>query len=157
MPVKGSTKKTNRPEAKARVIRRRMRGETTRQIAAAEGIARNTVIRILSLPEVQQAVARSRSLIIERADELAEKLVQVALGKTGKGDRADRQALVDILRGIGVLTAKLELATSDVPERDYADTKVKYYYEHGKWPTKQEAIEFDKTLPIEPLFKGELE
>ena len=152
MPVKGSTKKTNRSGAKAGVIRRRMRGETTRQIAAAEGIARNTVIRILSLPEVREALARTRMLIIARADELAERLIQIALGKTKKGDR---QALVDILRGVGVLTSKIELGDVEVPgERDYSDAMVRFYYEFGKWPTKEEAKEFDKTIEVQPLVKG---
>src|ERR1700674_1054211 len=106
MPVKESTKTTYRRDAKAGVIRRRMRGETTREIAKAEGIARNTVIRILSLPEVREARANSRGLILARADELSKRLVEIGLGETTKGDR---QAIVDALRGIGVLTSKLEV------------------------------------------------
>jgi hypothetical protein len=150
MPVKKSTKTTYRRAAKAGVIRRRMRGETTREIANAEGIARNTVIRILSLPEVREAIARSRGLILARADEMLERLVQIALGETSKGDR---QALVDILRGIGVLTAKLEVEETIPQQRTYAFPKVAFFHEFGRWPTLEEAIEFDKTLDVEPLVK----
>ena|SRR5579864_7143449 len=102
MPVKGTTKTTYMRDSKLAVIRRRMRGETTREIAKAEGIARNTVIRILSLPEVQEARAKSRGLILARAPELSNRLVQIGLGEATKGDR---QAIVDALRGIGVLTS----------------------------------------------------
>src|SRR5215475_43914 len=150
MSVKGSTKKTNRPRAKASVIRRRMRGETTRQIAAAEGIARNTVIRILSLPEVQQAVNRSRSLILHRADHLAERLVAIALGDSRKGDR---QALVDLLRGIGVLTAKFEVYELTDQVRDHSFSIFIYHAKFGCWPTHEEAMEFEKTLDIPLLTK----
>jgi hypothetical protein len=152
MPVKGSTQKTNRPRAKAGVIRRRLRSETTRQIAAAEGIAQNTVIRILSLPEVRQAIARTRTLIIARAAELAERLMQIALGKTKKGDR---QALVDILRGIGVLTTKLEVDLGEQEERDYSNAKVEFFYKYARWPTMEEAKEFDETIPAKLLIKGQ--
>jgi len=109
MAVKGPTKKTNRPRAKVGAIRRRLKGETTRQIAAAEGIARNTVIRILSLPEVQRAMNCTRSLILHQADQLAEGVMAIALGKSKKGDR---QALVDPLRGIGVIDSLEMTCTS---------------------------------------------
>jgi hypothetical protein len=151
MPVKKSTKTTYRRTAKAGVIRRRMRGETTREIARAEGIARNTVIRILSLPEVREAVARSRGLILARADEMSERIVQIALGETSKGDR---QALVDILRGIGVLTSKLEVEEPIPQERTYAFPQVVFFGKFGRWPSMKEAIEFDKTLDVEPLVKA---
>ena len=154
MPVKGTTRITYRRDARAGVIRRRMRGETTREIAKAEGIARNTVIRILSLPEVRQAIARSRGLIFARADEMSERIVQMALGETSKGDR---QALVDILRGIGVLTAKLEVEETIPQERTYAFPKVAFFHTFGRWPTLKEAIEFDKTLDVEPLVKESAE
>jgi hypothetical protein len=153
MPVKESTKRTNRPKAKLGVIRRRLRDESTRQIAKAEGIARNTVIRILSLPEVRMAVAECRSTILGRMPELAIRLVQIALGETKKGDR---QALVDLLRGMGVLTTRhtVEDAT-DQNERDYAYPRVIFFEKYGRWPSLEEAKEFDKTLEVKPLIKGE--
>ena len=151
MPVKKSTKTTYKRDAKAGVIRRRMRGETTREIAHAEGIARNTVIRILSLPEVRKAIAKSRGLILGRADEMSERLVQMALGETSKGDR---QALVNILRGIGVLTSNLEVEETIPEERNYAYPKIAFFHKFGRWPTLEEAIEFDKTLDVEPLTKA---
>jgi hypothetical protein len=155
MPVKGSTKRTNKPEAKAGVIRRRLRGETTREIAKAEGIARNTVIRILSLPEMRLALARSRGIIIAKGDQLAERLVQIALGKTKKGDR---QAIVDALRGIGVLNPKMLLELSTGPEeRTYALAKVGFFRKHGRWPMDQEARDFDRTIDIEPSVKQSAE
>lgn len=73
------------PNAKPGVIRRRLRGESTRQIAQAEGIARNTVMRILSLPDVRLAVAGGREIIIRRIAELGTRLVQIALGETRRG------------------------------------------------------------------------
>jgi hypothetical protein len=152
MPVKESTKRTNRPKAKPGVIRRRLRGESTRQIAQAEGIARNTVIRILSLPEVRVAVAASRGIIVRRAAELATRLVQMGLGETKKGDR---QALVDALRGIGVLTSRLTIEdATDQNERDYAFPRVVFFERYGRWPTLEEAKEFDKTIEVKPLIKG---
>ena len=131
MPVKKSTKTTYKRDAKAGVIRRRMRGETTREIANAEGIARNTVIRILSLPEVREAVARSRGLILARADEMSERLVQMALGETSKGDW---RPLVATLRGIGVLTPKLEMEETIPEERTYAFPKIAFFHKFGRWP-----------------------
>jgi hypothetical protein len=150
MPVKKSTKTTYQRDAKAGVIRRRMRGETTRQIAKGEGIARNTVMRILSLPEVHEAIAKSRGLILARVDEMSERLIQIALGETSKGDW---RALVAILRGIRVLTPKLEPEETIPEQRTYAYPKVAFFHKHGRWPTLEEAIEFDKTLEVEPLVK----
>jgi hypothetical protein len=154
MPVKGSTKRTNKPEAKAGVIRRRLEGETTREIAKAEGIARNTVIRILSLPEMRLALARSRGILIAKAHKLAERLIQIALGETKKGDR---QAIVDTLRGIGVLTSKFELEDTGEEQRTYALAKVGFFKKYGRWPTDEEAIEFDRTIDIEPSVKQSAE
>jgi hypothetical protein len=150
MPVKGTTKTTYKRDSKEAVIRRRMRGETTREIAKAEGIARNTVIRILSLPEVREAIARSRGLILARADELANRLVQIGLGETAKGDR---QAIVDALRGIGVLTSKFDVEETIPQERTYAFPQVAFFGKYNRWPTLEEAKKFDKTLDIEPLVK----
>ena len=150
MPVKGTTKTTYKRDSKEAVIRRRMRGETTREIAKAEGIARNTVIRILSLPEVREARAKSRGLILARADELSKRLVEIGLGETTKGDR---QAIVDALRGIGVLTSKLEVEETIPQERTYAFTKVAFFHKFGRMPTPEETIKFDKTLDVEPLVK----
>jgi hypothetical protein len=151
MPVKGTTTRTNRPKAKPGVIRRRLRGESTREIAQAEGIARNTVIRILSLPEVRLAIAGGRGIIIGRVEELATRIVQIALGETKKGDR---HALVDVLRGIGVLTSNLTIEDGLAHERDYAYPKVEFFTRFGRWPSLEEAKEFDKTLVVAPLIKG---
>jgi hypothetical protein len=85
---------------------------------------------------------------------MSERLVQMALGETSKGDR---QALVDILRGIGVLTAKLEVEEMIPEERTYAFPKVAFFHKYGRWPTLEEAIEFDKTLDVEPLVKESAE
>jgi hypothetical protein len=131
-----------------------MRGETTREIAKAEGIARNTVIRILSLPEVQEARAKSRGLILARAPELSNRLVQIGLGEATKGDR---RAIVDALRGIGVLTSKLEVEETIPRERTYAFPKIAFFHKFGRWPTLEEAIEFDRTLDVEPLVKKSAE
>jgi hypothetical protein len=148
MPVKKSTNTTYRRDAKAGVIRRRMRGETTREIAEAEGLARNTVMRILSLPEVRAAVARSRGIFLGRAEEMSERLVQLALGETTKGNA---KVLLNVLRGIGVLSTKLEMEETFPEERTYDFPKVAFFYKNGRWPTLEEAIEFDKTLEVEPM------
>lgn len=75
----------------------------------------------------------------------------MALGETSKGDR---QALVDILRGIGVLTAKLEVEETIPQERTYDFPKVAFFGKFGRWPTLEEAKKFEKTLDIEPLVKA---
>jgi hypothetical protein len=92
-------------------------------VQKAEGIARNAVIRILSLPEVQRAINRTRSLILHQADQLAERLMAIALGKSKKGGR---QALVDLLRSIGVWTAKFEV--SDLTEQEYDHSSSMFLY-----------------------------
>lgn len=136
MPVKKSTKTTYKRDAKAGVIRRRMRGETTREIAEAEGLARNTVMRILSLPEVRAAVARSRGLFLARAEEMSKRLIQLALAETTKGNP---KVLLEILRGIGVLRTKLEMEETIPEERTYDFPKVAYFHKFGRWPTREEA------------------
>jgi len=154
MPVKGTTKTTRKGKQKASVIGRRLNGATIREIAQAEGMDKNTVVRILSLPEVQMAVSRMRSRLMQKGDEITEKLIAICLGKTDKGDG---RRCVEVLRGIGVLTPaeKLEIASS-AGERTYAYTRFVFISRFGREPSQEELLEFDKTLPRRPIVKGEL-
>jgi hypothetical protein len=71
-----------------------------------------------------------------------------------------RAALLQHVQNIAVVSLQQGFGTVAMPqtqERDYADAKVEFYYEYGRWPTKAEAIEFDKTIPVKPLVKGEIQ
>ena len=68
--------------------------------------------------------------------------------------KKDRQAGIETLYGSKVLLQQHDVAVTSQPaERDYSSAMVRFYYEYGRWPTRQEAIDFDKTIPVEPLVK----
>jgi hypothetical protein len=75
-------------------------------------------------------------------------LVEIALQK-------DLEAIVVALRGIGVLTNKLEVESSAISEeRTYSFAQVAFFGKYNRWPTLEEAKKFDKTLDVEPLVKA---
>ncbi|SRR6266403_394279 len=153
MTVKRSKEKTYRRGGNARVICRRVRSESIREIAAP--VAPNTNGYFYSIQDARKAAARSRSVIIDRSYQLAERLVQLGLGETKKGDR---KAIVDALEGTGVLISKLVKDDMPVEQvQDHTNAKVEFYGKSDRWPTNEELSEFEKTLPVELLIKGELE
>ena len=95
--------------------------------------------------------ATSNSSCISSGVRGAGLLVEIAKNK-------DLVAILAALRGVGALTNKLEVDSSTANEqRSYAFPKVAFFYKHGRWPTLPEAIEFDKTLDVEPLIKASAE
>jgi len=71
--------------------------------------------------------------------------------------RVDRQAIIETLYGTRVLIQRQEVEKVEEPVRTYAYTKAEFFCKYGRWPSLAEAIEFDKTLEVEPLVKGEEE
>ena len=67
----------------------------------------------------------------------------------------DRQAILQTLFGLKVLSqhTSLEMQAGELPERTYDDARFRFYYEKGRWPTREEAIEYDKTIVVEPMTK----
>jgi len=70
--------------------------------------------------------------------------------------KVDRQAIIETLYGTRVLIQRQEVEKVEEPVRTYAYTRVEFYGKYGRWPLNSELEEFDKTLPVEPLTKGEL-
>ena len=133
------------------VIGLALAGQSNRGIARLTGLKRETVARILSQDEYSALIQKYRSQIIEQMLPKALK----GLDKILSRKKPDRQAIIDLLYGCKVLSAHHEVEVPRTFERDYSDAMVRYYYEYGRWPTKAEAIEFDKTIPVELLKKGE--
>lgn len=162
MPIKGSTKRSYKTTAqKNRVLRRRLKNnETIRNIARAENMDTSTVLRILTLPEVEQKRIEGRQIILESIAEMATRLVQLALGKRPKGmakeiRRTDRQALIEGLKGIGVLTAKFEMK-AEAPGNDgiYEGKswhEIMYHGLHREFPNHEQLAAFQKAFP-QPKF-----
>ena len=105
-------------------------------------------MRILSQEEHEGLLQGYRAVVMTDLVPLAVKAVRHHLKKK------DRQAGIETLYGAKVLLQQHDIAvTSQAAERDYSSAMVRFYYEYGRWPTKAEAIEFDKTIPVEPLVK----
>ena len=108
-------------------------------------INRETVGRILTLTEVQMKRAEARSIILTAVPKIAQRLVKIA-------EKDDLEAILAVLRGIGVLTQKVEVEQGEFSEkRTYDFSRVAYYHKFGRWPTEAEVIEFDKTLDVPPI------
>ena len=123
-------------------------GSNNSEIARRVGVDRETVGRILTLSEMEACRGQARSVILQAVPELAGLLVEIA--KTN-----NLEAILAALRGVGALTNKLEVENSTAGEqRTYAYPKIAFFHKHGRWPTLQEAIKFDKTLDVEPLIKA---
>jgi transposase-like protein len=141
------------PTAKqAAVMALGIAGKSKVQIAREVGLNRETVTRILSQSEYTNIIEGLRSKIASNLTPAVYKSLEKLIKK------AHAPTVMQTLFGLKVLSQRHEREVSEtVPQRDYADTKVKFYYNFGRWPTKEECLGYDKTLPIEPLFKGELE
>jgi hypothetical protein len=140
--------KPNTPQATQVAIEAlALTGSNNSEIARLVGVDRETVGRILTLTEMEARRSQARSVILQAVPELAGLLVQIARNK-------DLVAILAALRGVGVLTNKLDVeSTTTNEQRSYDFPKVAFFYKHGRWPTLKEAIEFDKTLDVEPLIK----
>ena len=133
----------------AQVLALAMARHSQRKIAKAAGINRETVARILSQNEFDGMVSQARSRIMTEMVESALKSLKKLLTK------GDRTATLETLFGLRILSKQtaLEMKRGGIDERDYADTKVQFYYKYGRWPTMEECLEFEKTIEVEPLIK----
>lgn len=67
------------PVQQTEVLARRMRGESKRKIAREMRLDRKTVTRILSTEEVDEKVARTRSMLLNVTDKMAKRYEKIAL------------------------------------------------------------------------------
>ena len=144
------TKKLKVPQAnQTQVLALKMIGKSQRKIAAETDINRETVARILSQNEFDDLVRQLRCRIIK---DLAHKAIDCVEKELKKGNA---KVALQVLLGLKVLSPRtqVEMKRAEPGERDYADTKVQFYYKFGRWPTEAECLEFEKTIECEPLIK----
>jgi hypothetical protein len=133
----------------ARVVGRSLLGQNVSEIASEEQISRGTVYRIRSQSENAMLLQSYRDMVLD--------LVPGALKGLGKLIRqVDRQAIIETLYGSRVLNQRQEVEAVREPKRTYAYPKVEFFAKYGRWPSLEEAMEFEKTLDIKPDVKGEL-
>jgi Helix-turn-helix domain of resolvase len=143
--------KLRTPLAKqARVTARRMQGQSIRQIATQENISKDTVMRILSKEETSLLIRGYRDTILQDYVPLAMNSLKNLL------KRDDRQATIETLYGAKVLIQRQEVEAVQPPVQDYSYSRVRFFGRYGRWPSDKEAIEFDKTIPVNPTVKGAL-
>ncbi len=138
------------PSKQALVVGLSFIGKKRSAISRELGLDRETVTRILSQQENQLLVQGYRAAVL--------KIVPDALiGLSELVKRLDRQAIIETLYGSRVLVHRQEVEKAEEPRRNYTYPKVEFFAKYGRWPLLEEAIEFEKTLEIEPLTKGELQ
>lgn len=145
-----SKKPLNTPATKrANVVGLYLTGAKVRAISRALQIDRETVTRILSQEETRLLVQGYRDAIL--------RIVPRALiGASELVDRLDRQMITDVLRGARVLIDRHEVEQIQPPVQDYSYSRIRFFGKYKRWPTDEEAIKFEKTLPVKPTVKGVL-
>lgn len=125
-------------------------GKKRSAISRELGLDRETVTRILSQQENQLLLQGYRQAVL--------RIVPRALiGASELVDRLDRQMITDVLRGSRVLVDRHEVENTPPPVQDYSYSRVLFFGKYKRWPTDEEAIKFDKTIPVKPTVKGSLE
>jgi hypothetical protein len=124
-------------------------GKKHREISRELGIDRETVSRILSQEEAQLLVHGFRSTILKMVPEAL-----ITVHECVK--RLDRQAAIDVLRGARVLIDRHEVENVSPPVQDHSYSRILFFGKYKRWPTDEEAIKFEKTIPVKPTVKGEL-
>jgi hypothetical protein len=134
------------PGKRAEVVGLRLANWNKSKIAKHVGLNRQTVSRILSQSEVETMLETYRANVLQMVpDALAGLHVLIR--------ELDRQAIIETLYGSKVFSEKKEIDNSRDEQRTYAFPKIAFFHKFGRWPTLEEAIEFDKTLDVEPLIK----
>ena len=78
MAIKGSSKKTVKPpDVVRRILRGKLAGQTTAALARAEGVHRDTVLCILTLPEIRERMECARLRIVSEAEPMTPRLVDI--------------------------------------------------------------------------------
>jgi hypothetical protein len=148
MAIKGSSKTTVKPpEVVRRILRGKLAGQTTAALARAEGVHRDTVLRILTLPEIREQMQFARLRIVNEAEPMTERLVDIAMGRK----KGDWRALVETLKGVGVLTTRQEIEIGRRPEelfegRNYHE--LMFFGMHLRWPEPDELEDFCDRFPM---------
>jgi transposase-like protein len=125
-------------------------GAKQRKISRELGIDRETVSRILGQEEAELLVHGYREAllkIVPNALIAASELVQ----------RLNPKIVTDVLRGARVMVDRHEVANIPPPVQDYSYSRILFFGKYKRWPTDEEAIKFDKTIPVKPTVKGSLE
>ena len=136
------------PSKQALVFGLSLLGKKRSAISRELGLDRETVTRILSQQENQELLNRYRSVVMRMVPDAL--IAAHHLVKQG-----DRQMVTEILYGSRVLINRNEIEKVEQPKRNYAYTRAEFFGAHGRWPLDHELKEFEKTLTIEPLVKGE--
>ena len=72
-------------------------------------------------------------------------------------NRLNPKVVTDVLKGCRVLIERHEIEhVQRAPVQDYSYSRVLFFGKYKRWPTDEEAIKFDKTIPVKPTVKGEL-
>jgi transposase len=133
----------------ARVLTRVVLGQSERQIAKEEGISRRTVYRIRSQSENAMLLQSFREMILDIVPDAIKGLAKLVKER-------DRQAIIETLKGSRVLIDRHEVAHVQPVEEDYSYSRILFFGKYKRWPTDEEAIKFEKTIPVKPTVKGEL-
>src|SRR5437867_2972263 len=148
MAIKGSSKKTVKPpEVVRRIIRGKLAGQTTAALARAEGVHRDTVLRILTLPEIRERMEFARLRIVNEAEPMTKRLVDIAMGRK----EGDWRALVETLKGVGVLTTRQEIEIGRRPEERFEGRsyhELMFFGMHLRWPEPDELEDFCEKLQM---------
>jgi len=144
-----SKRPLNTPASKqALVVGMAFTGKKRSAIGRELGLDRETVTRILSQQENQLLLQVYRDAVLKIVPDAL--ITAHHLVKMG-----DRQMATDILYGSRTLIQRHEVEKVEEPKRTYAYTRVEFFGRYGRWPLNSELEEFEKTLDIEPLVKGE--
>jgi hypothetical protein len=138
------------PTKRAQVVGLRLADKNQTEIAASTGLSRQTVSRILSQSEVETLLETYRTNVLQIVPD-------ALLGLHVLVRELDRTAIIETLYGSKVFSDKKEIDISRDEQRTYAFPKIAFFHKFGRWPTLEEAIEFDKTLDVEPLVKASAE
>lgn len=137
-----SRPKSYLPEVKRKnIVGRHIAGESYRKIAAGEGVNKETVGRVLNLPESKEELQRLGDEHSERLREELRGLVPPALRALADAVKDDPNIAYKILRGAGIARykdeSKVELTTAD-PYAKYSQVEKAFYLRHSRFPLPQE-------------------
>ena len=137
------------PNIQAAVIGLYLTNHRKQHIAKMIGIDRETVHRIISQQENQILLSGYRDAVMKMVPNALVQAYELV-------ERGDRQMVTDVLYGARVLIDRRETEEIKPPqERTYDYPKVEYFAKYGKWPSLEQAKEFEKTMDIEALVKKE--
>lgn len=137
-----STRKSYLPDVKQkRIVGRHVAGESYREIAKAEGCTKETMGRVLHLPESQEELQRLGDDQTEALRQQLRGIVPAALRTLADSVENDPTIAYKVLRGAGIARykdeSKVELAAAD-PYAQYSQAEKVFYLNHGRFPNPAE-------------------